>query len=261
MKLIRRTPNTLIMRYRPWGTWLYCSGLVGLVIVFLMFKVHLSTFTCTRTLPHTNQGYCQLTHHRLASYDRRTFPLDAIKGVNLALQHNPKGGEYYQIYLTTTIEPVELQFYTFQSLDGPQLKARKIQSFLANPNQLRLKIQENTIWISVLFSLVVIGIAWISLLIMGGIRTIQLDRLSGKLRFTCQGIFGTRTFEYPLNHIKDVMIKDIGSFGKKNYYVAIVLKTGFPLVLYPLLAIFRNRGQRQYCAKQILDFINCSGER
>jgi hypothetical protein len=258
MKLIKRTANTLMMRYRPWGTWLYCSAILGMGIAGLMFRVQLSTFSCTRNLPQTNQGHCQLAHYRLVGSDRQIFPLETIKGVNLAVRQGPKGGEYNQIYLVTTMAQVELQLDTFQSLNEPQLKARKIQNFLSNPSQSQLKIQENSIWISVLLNMLTIGVAGITMLIMGGIRTLHLDRVSGKLKFKYQGLRGTQTFEYPLNHVKDVMIREVGTFGKKNYYVAIVLKTGFPLSLYPPAAVFRNRGQRQYGAKQILDFINAS---
>lgn len=258
MKLIKRTPNTLMMRYLPWGTWLYCSAILGMGMVGVMFSVQSSTFSCTRNLPHTNQGRCQLSHYRLVGGDRRVFSLETIKGVNLVVRQGQKGGEYNQMYLVTTTEQVELQLEVFQSLKEPQVNARKIQNFLSNSSQSQLKIQSNSIWISIFFGVLTMGTAWIVMLLIGGIRTLQLDRVNGKLQFKYQGLRGTQTVEYPLNHVKDVVIQEVGTFGKKNYYVAIVLKTGFHLSLYPPMAVFRNREQRQYCARQILDFINVS---
>ncbi|MEB3293026.1 MAG: hypothetical protein VKJ24_07685 [Synechococcales bacterium] len=256
MKVIKRSPNTLIMLYRPWGAWLYCAVIAGLGAFLLVTGIHISTFSCFRSLQHPTSGSCELVHYRPWQSDRRNFPLQDIQGVTLVSQLDPKGRQYSQVTLATTTGPAELRLNWLQSHDQAQARANKIQAFLTNPRQPKLKIQEDQILLTIMLSLVIFVIAGVIFLATGAIRTLQFDRISGKVTLTTQRIREQTQVEYSLNRIVDVIIYEVGVARHKNDCVALVLDNRVQVSLYPSCAVFRHRRQRQRTVEQILEFLH-----
>ncbi|BAY30727.1 hypothetical protein NIES2107_25750 [Nostoc carneum NIES-2107] len=275
MKLIQRTANVLVMRYVPWGVWL-CSSLIVLMGIVIPTKAELITLYCTRNLQQPTQGQCTLTKSNWLSQTQRTWQLKQITGANINFVGTNKNRNVYQIYLITTQE--EVPFLSSIYEDELQSEVKQIQDFLKNTMQTRLTFQEDDRFLFYFMGMTMVVLGVGMNILLGGIVTLRLNKITGKLTMKKQGVLGTKTFECHLNQIHNVIVTS-SKFRLTEYHVAmIVLKVGTalqktnlweilcsivfqgmvgPVLLLRPPSLFLNR-KRDYerCAEQILDFLH-----
>jgi hypothetical protein len=277
MKLIKRTPNTLTMRYVPWGAWL-CGSLIVCMGIAILTKAELITLYCTRNSGQPTQGQCTLTKSNWLgqSQSQRSWQLKHITGTNIIFVGTTKNRNIYQIYLITTQEEVPF----LRSTDEYELQSevKQIQGFLKNTLQTRLTVQEDYRFLFYFMGMTMVIMGAGIKILLGGMATLRLNKITGKLTLKNQGVLGTKTFECRLNQIDNVIVIST-KFRLTEYHVAmIVLKVGtvlkktnkrlllfsilFQGMLDPVLflrppSLLLNR-KREYerCAEQILDFLH-----
>ncbi len=257
MKLVQRTSNTLTMRYVPWVAWLMTSYLLvkGLAIVgfLLIFGVpHWVTLTCTRDQQQPLQGYCQMTGTDPSGRDQRRWDLDQITAAKLVTTINDQDNEVYYFALITKREQVTLPLSSRQTGDIQPL-VTKMQEFLANPAQTHVTLTSDNYWIRTLVIVLLllfmgVGLTYM-IVIEGSIRTLRLNKITGKLLLQQHTLWGTKSAEYPLDKVAKVFVH-----GLKGYRVGILVSREI-LWLHPFGATLR-RSTCERCAQEIRDFLD-----
>ncbi|MEE3719964.1 hypothetical protein V2H45_24820 [Tumidithrix elongata RA019] len=280
MKLIKRTANILTMRHLPWGEWLIGGLLICLGIIFLS-NAELITISCTRDLQQPTQGQCTLSKSNWLGQvqSQRSLQLQQITGASFFPVGSSKGGTIYQIYLNTAKEPVPSSIKsTYEK--HLQSEVARIQTFLKNDLQSQLTLWEDDRFPMYFMCMVMVTIAVGINILLGGISTLSLNKITKKLTLKKQGGLGTYIFECDLNQIDRVIASS--KFLLSEYHmVVIVLKAGTALqqtnvrqVLFSLFfrgivgsvlilrlpsLFFSRKSEYELCAKQILDFLHAGG--
>jgi hypothetical protein len=274
MKLIKRTPNTLTMRYVPWGALLF-SSLIICTGIAILTKGELITLYCTRNSGQPTQGQCTLTKSNWLGQSQ-SRQLKNITGTNIIFVGTTKNRNIYQIYLITT--QGEVPFLSSTDEEELQSEVEQIQGFLRNTLQTRLTVQEDSRFLFYFMGITMVIMGVGIQILFGGIVTLRLNQITGKLTLKKQSVLGTKTFECRLNQIDNVIVTS-SKFRRNEYHVAmIVLKVGtvlkkinkrqmlFSIVFQGMLgsvlflrppSLFLNR-KRDYerCAEQVLNFLH-----
>ncbi len=88
------------------------------------------------------------------------------------------------------------------------------------------------------------------IVVLGSIRTLRLNKITGKLTLQQHTLLGTKITEYPLNKVSKVFV-----FGLvKGYRVGILTSRGI-LWLHPFGA-YPRQSECERCAQEIRDFLD-----
>lgn len=106
----------------------------------------------------------------------------------------------------------------------------------------------------------------------GKIRTLRLNKITGKLRFEQRTLWGTKLVEYPLKKVADVIVMDrvllqphrviiLLSQGKQDFsnmslLSKLMLIRGSLLFLHPMFGLSLRWFECKRCAKEIRDFLD-----
>lgn len=203
MRVIQQTPDELVIRFHPWFKLALSNICIGCGILALVFAEQ-TTFNCIRDSSQPTQGKCTLTHDNWIIKRQHSWQLEQIKGVSGATSNS--SSRVSQIQLNTTQGEVWLP--TSRSYEDPPTEnAIKIQEFLTSPRQVALELQWDDRGSSVL-GFILLGTIGAILRIIAPSVTLHLSQKTGRLTLEQRRSFlGTRTAEYPLDQVVDVMVQ------------------------------------------------------
>jgi hypothetical protein len=234
MKVLYQSQNKLSLQFRPLfkRMMMYVFIFVTILLAFATLVITWDTFGCHRNGALPTQGQCTLTHHNWIAQHQRNWQLDQIKEVRLETEGFQKNGSpRYRIDLHTTTEIIKLPFPDrFPGL-LPAI-AEEIRQFLADPQQPGFQEQEDGRPYA--FFCIALCLAFAGLFgILGQTVTLEISKYSHRLTLRRQNILGTRTVEYPLDEIAEVIVqkKRGGKFGLMGR-IAIVLKNDKRIVVH-----------------------------
>lgn len=211
---------------------MYVFIFISIVCLFATLAITWDTFDCYRNGSLPTLGQCTLTHHNWITQHQRNWQLDQIKEVRLETEGFQKNGSpRYRIDLHTTTEIIKLPFTDIRPGLLPAI-AEEIRQFLADPQQPGFQEQQDDRRYA--FFCVAVCLAFAGLFgILGQRVTLEMSRYSPLLTLRRQNLLGTRTFEYPIDQISEVVVqkKRGGKFGQMGR-IAIVLKNGQRIVVH-----------------------------
>lgn len=232
MKIIQKSENKLALQFCPWFKWMFVSvfNICAILVFIALLATTWETFECERNLALPTQGQCTLTHQSWISKRQQSWQLKQIKDVNLKTVGSQRRNSLrYQIHLVTTagnIEQSEVSPNPSQQID------EEIRQFL-KAERSRVKFQRDER--SYTFLCFMLCLAGASVFGIWAERvTLEMSRYSQRLTLKRRNWIRTRTTEYPLDQIAEVMVqnKQGGKFGSMGR-LAIALKTGKTVVVHP----------------------------
>lgn len=237
MKIIKRTPNQLILQHRPIGIWLMGSILtiVGLVIIILFTRA--SSLTCQRISP--SQGSCELTRSHFLISKTIIVSINDLKGAEVVMNHTRQIDgffilkPYYRVILIIPTKRIPLTVYGTITHDQQEAIATKINAFLKKPVKTSLFIERDQRWLIYLVGgiFIVVGL----LAELSKIITVTFDKILGTLTIEREGLLRTDVFEFPMEDIIGVKLKSASLFNTEkmgsHYQVALELKSDKELPL------------------------------
>jgi len=235
MKLIKRTPNELTMRFRPLTHWIIASCLISIGGYVLLVGGHWGAFKCSRDLALPTQGKCTLTDHHWVIRSQRSWQLEQIKQIQLEITQRDRNGEPkdYRILLDTTQGVIELPLVEVSHANTSKGKVESIRQFLENPLQPNLIEQvDERLEIVYLFSTFG-GIGGLFILI-GQTVILRINKRTQKLIVQRCYPLGKQTIEYHLNQISDVIVQEKRNIkGLMIGRVVIMLTDGRQVIVHP----------------------------
>lgn len=254
---VENTPTKLVLYSRPWGLWLFSAifPLGGLPFLITTFQIH--SLTCKRT--EQPQGFCEISHLTAFGYSSQTFPLINLKEARVQEQSNSEGKASKIILLTTDAQELSLKSYSDDFDDqGKQDIVSRINTFLQNPKELNLSVQQYPKLSIVFFILIWYGFALFIFFYGCQIRTCTFDKTIGVLRITRKSLLGTKITDISLESIINVIVHEESSDGIPVEPVSLELTSGKSIGVYRD-ANFKNwKKDAEYIAGLIREFLKLS---
>ena len=258
MKIIKRTPNQLILQHRPLGIWLMGSILtiVGLVIIILFTRA--SSLTCQRVSP--SQGSCELTRSHFLMSKTIIVSINDLKGSEVVMtQTRQMDGffilkSYYRVILIIPTKRIPLTVYGTTTPDQQEAIATNINTFLKNKTKTSLFIERDQRWLIYLVGgiFIVVGL----LAELSKIITVTFDKILGTLTIAREGFLRTEVFEFPMEDIIGIKLKSASLFNSEkagsHYQIALELKANKEL---PLTRKSTFKTKKEKIIKEITNFL------
>lgn len=246
MKIVRQTPNLLMLRCRPVLSWILglVFASVGLVI---MLSGNAITITCNRTEPTV--GSCKLLESNLTTSQEKVIPLSILRGAKVKEDDSGESSTY-QIIILTSHGDIPLSPYP--NSDKAEAIASHINQFLITPKETSLTQHEDERLHSFLFggsffivSLVILTVPFVTCVFDKSLNTLIIKR---------RDILGTKVIEHGFREIKDVLVEESTDSEGSTYRVIIVLVSGDRL---PLTSHYSSGGEsKQETVSCIKSFLN-----
>lgn len=258
MKIIKKTPNQLILQHRPIGIWLMGSILtiVGLVIIILFTRA--SSLTCQRISP--NQGSCELTRSHFLMSKTIIVSINDLKGAEVVMNHARQMDSffilkpYYRVILVIPTKRIPLTAYGTTTRDQQEAIANKINTFIKNQAKTSLFIERDQRWLIYLVGSIFIVVGLLAEL--SKIITVTFDKILGTLTIEREGLLRTDVFEFPMEDIIKVKLKNASLFNSEKegnrYQVALELKSDKEL---PLTKTSTLKAKKEEIVKEITNFL------
>ena len=205
------------------------GSLTGIGLFVFVWGAEWGTIDCHRNLLSPLPGQCTLTRRTWFTNSQHHWQLKQLADAFWIGEATRKDGHplYYQLYLNTPQGMVKLPIRCSEQ-DEAEATMRKIQEFVADPQQLQFSAQQDTRGESL-----PIFITGGCFGILSQMVTLCLNKRTGKLIMKRYSVLGVHTFEYPLSQVEDasIQIRQCGSHLMGR--VVIVSTDDKPIVVHP----------------------------
>lgn len=229
MDIVDYDRTQLRIQHRPVLLWVL-GGILTALGLMVINAEKMSTLTCQRV--ESTSGSCELVESGLLRSDVKNIPLGTLQNVNLDIRTNHDGDETYRVVLLT--EMGELPFTSHYNSDPTQQESivSDINTFLENPNQTSLRIQQDERWFSYLFGSLIIAVGLFVIVNKGKVVTCSFDKTKDLMSLKQRGLLGTEVIELPIHQIAGVTTETLTD-AKEHIIrrVDLILNSGkhFPL--------------------------------
>ncbi len=210
MRIVEQTSTVLKLEDKNNFLSRFFISLFGIPFVLgglavLIFFDKLTTLKCHRLEP--TQVACEVIASGLFGKKITSIPAGQLQSATVEVNRTSDGGSY-RIALITKNKTIPFTFL-YHSGTGKYQKAKQINAFLNNPQQMSLKIQEDDRWLAYplggVFALVGGGIIFGSL--MWKIPTSCIfDKSSNLVYWNKKNLFQSETREQRLDEIREVKV-------------------------------------------------------
>lgn len=251
MKIVRRTPNILILLQLPWVVWFISVPFLLIAVAALVSEAQMSQLICQRG--EAGQGTCKLARvNFLGITSTKTWKIQEIQTIEVI--NNSE-----QIRLVTPKGEITLMPFYEKNGRGSNRKTKQfvvkqIQVFFMNAQKPELIITQDTRVMgyldSVLFTL--LGL----ILVIAGLNSIDIykfDKISGCLT-NKRGLFGKSIIKCQIQDIVSLLIDCSHTDKGKIYSIFLMKRLGRKIVIN--FGVFDNQGQGKQTAKEICTFLN-----
>lgn len=246
MEIVLQTPTYLSLRSRPWRIWITSAVLVILGLVGFVLLNHLTVLSCDRSL---SPAQCELVRSNVYGVERLRIPLTELKQADL--ESNRANGNSQRIVLTTNQGSVPLTPYFTRGFEDLQGQVTQINTFLQEPTEQRLQIQDDKRWTAMLAAITFCGMGLgIGLSPWAQAMGCWFDKEQGQFALNKRSLLRGQVIERPLQAITGVELETSKS---ERYRVSLALASGEHLSLTP----YEGGGKdRQALASQISQFLD-----
>lgn len=229
MDIVEYDRTQLRIQHRPVLLWVLGGILTALGLMVINFE-KMSTLTCQRA--ESTSGSCQLVESGLLGSEETEIPLNTLQNVKVDLRTNHDGNDTYRVVFLT--KRGEFPFTSYYSSDTTQQESitSDIKTFIENPNQTSLRIQQDDRLFSYLFGSLIIGVGIFVIVNKGKVVTCSFDKTNDLMSLKERGLLGTKVLELPIHQIAGVTTETVTD-AKEHIIrrVTLILNSGkhFPL--------------------------------
>ena len=220
--------------------WLLGSPFLLIGLAVMIFLGKLTTLKCDRLEP--TQVACELTSAGLAGKKVIPIRLGQLQRADVEVNEDSDGDTYRVVLVTKTGVIPFTQSYS-SGEGGKHRNAQLINTFLSNPDQPSLKVQQDDRWFAYPFGgifALVGGSMILSTLKQTSQTTYQFDKQANCLSIQEKSWFKTKTRAIQMWDIQSAqVIEDRDSDGDKIYRTQLTLKSGETIPI-PILGFSGN---------------------
>jgi hypothetical protein len=251
MKIVKQTPNILILLQLPWVAWFISLPFFLIALAALISEAQMSQLICQRK--ESEQGICRLTRvNFLGMTSTKTWQINEIQTIEII-------NESEQIRLLTpkgeiTLMPFYKKYGRGSNRKTKQFVVKQMQAFFINAQKPELIITQDSrvmgYFDSILFTL--LGLIWV----IAGLNSIDIykfDKISGCL-IKKRRLFGKSIVKCQIQDIVSVLIDCSRTDKGKIYSIFLMTQTGKQIVIN--FGVFDNQLQGKQTAKEICTFLN-----
>ncbi len=256
MQVIQENTDTLTLKIRPWLLWLVGSAfaLMGAFLSLVLWQK--TVLECVRS--PEEDGKCRLQQTTAFSQSITELRLSELLGASIGTIRKEGQTPNHVRLITSSGNIPFIPYYTLGYGDRQQI-VDEIDTFLWDPQQISLLIQDDSRWFAIAFGglFMITGLS-ISL-IFGQETTCIFDRQDGSLVVEKKGIILHHQRNYPITAVSDIEVEESKGSKGNTYRLSLVLdeaNSSQPSLHLPLSPYYSaGLSEKQQAAHQIRTFL------
>lgn len=206
MKVVKHTPDTLILRWVSHLPWFNAMGAALLGLIILSIGGKLTTLSCQRADDQpVKNGYCKLTQQRVLTSNTQTISLNDLQGAQVQTKQQGTPSARHRAVLNTRSQSIPLTPFRSDYMSQQQ-HVEQLELFMADGEMDSMVVRDyGHSWIYFLGGMAIAtGVVSAAL----GIErtTLKFDHQASCLEIHHQRLLNSWTDEYNLNTITNVEI-------------------------------------------------------
>jgi hypothetical protein len=212
----------------------------------------LGKLSCNRVEPQ--QGKCELVKSGIFYTGNKIFALNELQGARLERYIYSKNRKYQIVIITSNGEET-LTSILDTDYSEKQETVSRIESFLKNPGQKSLVIEQDDRTGLLIFGGLISSFSFILIATLVPLRTYTFDKAVNRFTFKTQNLFSRKVIEYELDEILGFKVE---TDDNGQHIVFLYLPSGKTFTFTIPFSFLYTRAEKEELFQYIMEFLTSS---